>query len=59
MSIVIVSYIVYAFLGAEHGLINISVLPMLGKEPVSWYTRPQYWPFILVFVHTWKGIGYG
>ena len=59
MSIVIVSYIVYAFLGAEHGLINNSVLPMLGKEPVSWYTRPQYWPFILVFVHTWKGIGYG
>lgn len=43
MSIVIVSYIVYAFLGAEHGLINNSVLPMLGKEPVSWYTRPQYW----------------
>ena len=59
MSIVIVSYIVYAFLGAEHGLINNSVLTMLGKEPVSWYTRPQYWPFILVFVHTWKGIGYG
>ena len=52
MSIVIVSYIVYAFLGAEHGLINISVLPMLGKEPVSWYTRPQYCPFFLVFVYT-------
>lgn len=59
MSIVIVSYIVYAFLGAEHGLLNNSVLPLLGKEPVSWYTQPQYWPFILVFVHTWKGIGYG
>ena len=59
MSIVIVSYIVYAFLGAEHGLLNNSVLPLLGKAPVSWYTQPQYWPFILVFVHTWKGIGYG
>ena len=59
MSIVIVSYIVYAFLGAEHGLLNNSVLPLLGKEPFSWYTQPQYWPFILVFVHTWKGIGYG
>ena len=30
MSIVIVSYIVYAFLGAEHGLLNNSVLPLLG-----------------------------
>lgn len=59
MSIVIVSYIVYAFLGAEHGLVNNSILPLLGKEPVSWYTQPKYWPFILVFVHTWKGIGYG
>ena len=59
MSIVIVSYIVYAFLGAEHGLVNNSILPPLGKEPVSWYTQPKYWPFILVFVHTWKGIGYG
>lgn len=59
MSIVIVSYIVYAFLGAEHGLVNNSILPALGSEPVSWYTEPEYWPWILIFVHTWKGIGYG
>lgn len=59
MSIVIVSYLVYAFLGAEHGLINNSVLPLFGAEPVSWYTEPKYWPWILVLVHTWKGIGYG
>ena len=59
MSIVIVSYIVYAFLGAEHGLVNNSILPLLGKEPVSWYTQPKYWPFILVFVNTWQVIGYG
>lgn len=59
MSIVIVSYIVYAFFGAEHGLLNNSVLPVFGAEPVSWYTEPRYWPFILMVVHTWKGIGYG
>ena len=29
-----------------------------GKEPISWYTEKKYWPFILVFVNTWKGIGY-
>lgn len=59
MSIVIVSYIVYAFLSAENGLINNTILPALGKEPINWYSEPQYWPFILIFVHTWKGIGYG
>lgn len=59
MSIVIVSYIVYAFLSAENGLINNTILPALGKEPINWYSEPKYWPFILIFVHTWKGIGYG
>lgn len=59
MSIVIVSYIVYAFLSAENGLINNTILSAFGKEPINWYSEPQYWPFILIFVHTWKGIGYG
>ena len=59
MSIVIVSYIVYAFFSAENGLINNTILPFFGKEAVNWYSEPKYWPFILVFVHTWKGIGYG
>ena len=59
MSIVIVSYICYAFLGAENGLINNTILPALGKQPVNWYQQPLYWPFILVFVNLWKGVGYG
>ena len=59
MSMVILSYIVYALLSSENGLINNSVLPLLGMEPVSWYQKPAYWPSILIFANCWKGIGYG
>lgn len=59
MSIVIISYIVYAFLATENGMLNNSILPMFGKEPIAWYSEPKYWPFILVLVNIWKGIGYG
>lgn len=27
-------------------------------EAVSWYSEPQYWPFILVIVYLWKNLGY-
>lgn len=59
MSMVVVSYLVYAFLANETGLINNSVLKTLGKNPVNWYQEAKYWPFILTFVNQWKGIGYG
>jgi putative aldouronate transport system permease protein len=59
ISMVIVSYIVFAFLGVENGLINKGILQPLGKDPVSWYSVTKPWPFILTFVHLWKGAGYG
>ena len=59
MSIVIISYIVYAFLATENGMINNSILPLLGKEPVSWYSTAGAWPLILTLVNIWKGLGYG
>ena len=59
ISWVVVSYIVYAFLSYSYGLLNTSLLPALGMEPMNWYTEKQYWPFILVFLNTWKGLGYG
>ena len=59
MSMVILSYIVYALLSSENGLINNTILSALGKEPVQWYQQPKYWPFILVFANCWKGVGYG
>lgn len=58
LSAVIVSYLVFAFLSPENGFINNSILKPLGIEPVSWYQEKKYWPFILVFVNLWKGIGY-
>lgn len=59
ISIVIVSYIVFAFLSAETGMANNTILKALGKSPVLWYSKPIYWPFILIFVNLWKGVGYG
>ncbi|HHV09179.1 MAG TPA: sugar ABC transporter permease [Clostridiales bacterium] len=58
MSMVIVSYLAFAFMGGENGFINNTLLKLLGKEPISWYSEAKYWPFILLFIHTWKGIGY-
>lgn len=58
ISMVVVSYIVYAFLSADNGFINNSLLIPLGKEAINWYTQPKYWPYILIFVNLWKGFGY-
>lgn len=59
MSYIIVSYIVFAFLSGDNGMINNSILPVLGMEPVNWYSEAKYWPFILILVNLWKGVGYG
>ncbi len=58
MSWVIVSYLGYAMLSGETGMINNGILKWLGIDPVSWYNSPKYWPFILTFVHLWKSVGY-
>lgn len=58
ISYVIVSYIVYAFLGQDNGMINNSLLKALGMEPIAWYTEAAYWPYILVITQLWKTFGY-
>ena len=58
ISIIIVSYLVNAFLKTDTGFINRSILPLLGMEPIEWYLQPKYWPFILIFVNAWKNVGY-
>lgn len=58
ISIVIISYLVFAFLATENGFINNSILSKLGIEAIPWYSKSQYWPFILIFVNTWKSLGY-
>lgn len=58
MSWVVISYLVFAFLSADTGFFNKTLLPALGIEPVSWYTDKEKWPAILILVNTWKGVGY-
>lgn len=58
MSWVVVSYLVYAFLSNETGFINNTLLAALGAEPVNWYQKAKYWPWILTFVNLWKSIGF-
>ena len=58
ISMVIVSYLVFGFLSTDNGFINNSILKPLGIAPVAWYMEPKYWPFILIFVSAWKGVGY-
>lgn len=60
MSMVVVAYLVYAFLSTDTGLINNTILEgWLGKDGVAWYAESKYWPFILTFVQQWKQIGFG
>jgi putative aldouronate transport system permease protein len=58
ISIIIVSYLVKAFLDTQTGIVNKSVLPFFGAKTIQWYSTPKYWPFILVFTQCWKTVGY-
>lgn len=58
ISMVIVSYLGFAFLGEEQGYLNNTLLPLLGLDPISWYQEPKYWPYILVLVNIWKSVGF-
>ncbi len=58
ISMVIVSYLAYAFLSVDSGLINNSILNKLGHDNIMWYQEKKYWPFILVVVSTWKNFGF-
>lgn len=57
LSWVVVSYCLFAFLNPEKGYVN-SVLQRFGHEGISWYTEKKYWPFIIIFMSQWKGVGY-
>ena len=58
LSWVVISYIAYAFLNADSGFINNTILKLFGKTAVAWYSEAKSWPFILTFVYIWKNIGY-
>lgn len=57
LSWVVISYFVYAFLSTDMGLLN-TIVTSLGGERIRWYQEKAYWPYILVFINTWKTFGY-
>ncbi len=57
ISMVIVAYIVFGFLGNQSGWINNTILGETNS--INFYQEKLYWPFILTFVNTWKILGYG
>ena len=54
ISIIIVAYLVYAFLGSN-GFVNNTILHGNG---IKWYHEAKYWPVILTTVQFWKSAGY-
>lgn len=58
ISMIIVSYLAFAFLSSSNGFFNNTILKGLGQAPVDWYNTPKYWPAIIVFIHLWKTLGY-
>ncbi|MEH7419252.1 ABC transporter permease subunit [Neobacillus drentensis] len=58
ISMVIVSYLGFAFLSEDVGYLNKTILPMLGVHEISWYNEAKYWPYILTFINMWKGVGF-
>lgn len=58
ISWVVIGVIAYNILNFDTGLLN-STLKALGKESIQVYNMPGAWPYILAFLNTWKGVGYG
>lgn len=58
LSWVVVSYLVFAFLSADKGYANY-MLTNMGMDSVSWYSEVKAWPLIIIFMNTWKTMGYG
>ena len=57
ISWIIVTYIVYAFLSYNTGMLN-HILQRFGMEPIKWYSRVKMWPGLIVFLALWKSVGY-
>ncbi|WP_106769343.1 ABC transporter permease [Paenibacillus faecalis] len=57
LSWVIISYFAFTFLSVDKGTLN-QIIAFFGGDPISWYSEPKYWPYIIVFVGIWKGVGY-
>lgn len=57
ISWLVVSIMFFALFNSTDGLVN-RTLQDIGLSPVSWYSSPEVWPFLLTLVDVWKGAGY-
>lgn len=60
MSMVVIAYLVFAYMSFNTGFVNNTILVgLFNQERINWYTEPQFWPFILTFVSQWRTVGIG
>ena len=58
ISYVLIGLFSYALFNVDNGVIN-TILRSIGLEEYNFYLKPEAWPFIIVAVQVWKGLGYG
>lgn len=56
LSWVVISYMLMAIFSNKNGLAN-NLITSMGGKAIAWYTRPEYWPAILIVMRLWKGSG--
>lgn len=59
LSWTVVAIVVIAFLDRDKGLVNQIIKAMGGAGKTNWYQQKALWPFLLVGINAWKGVGYG
>ncbi|BBH19489.1 sugar ABC transporter permease [Paenibacillus baekrokdamisoli] len=57
LSWVVVSYVTYALLNPQLGVIN-HLFKQMGFAEINWYMESKFWPYILSLAYLWKNVGY-
>lgn len=58
LSWVVIGFMTYSLLEPTRGVVN-RLIQAFGGDPLQWYAIPAYWPFILLLVVLWQGVGSG
>lgn len=57
ISWIVVGVFAYNILSYEHGMLS-ELFVKLGMDKVDWYSKPAAWPFLILLISIWKGVGY-
>ncbi len=58
ISMVLVGVFAYNLFNIDNGFIN-TFLVSVGLPKYNFYLKPGIWPFLIIVIHVWKGLGYG